>query len=402
MVLPHVSDAQRRVRLGVRHRLAVAARTDDLATIADSVVAVHSTDPATVYLSLGARMTTPSLTAVSDGLHDTRSLVRHHGMRRTLWVGTPATVRTMHGACTVDIAATEWDRLAKWVTATGIEHPREWIAQLSDATLAAVHRLGPCSARQLGKAVPELTTKIQVGAGKFSLPQSAHTRLLLNLGFDGTLVRTAPTGSWVSSEYRWSVTTDWLPDGIAGADPTDARTALVAQYVREFGPVTTADVQWWTGWSVGPTRAALAACDAMEVSLDGGHTGWMLPDDVGAVHGLGAVNDDEPWVALLPSLDSTAMGWKQREWYLGEWAAFGGPLFDTNGNVGPTVWVNGEVVGGWAQRRDGRVVHELLRPVGPATRRAIDDAAQQTQALIGDARVSPRFPTPLQKALAAG
>ena len=88
-----------------------------------------------------------------------------------------------------------------------------------------------------------------------------------------------------------------------------------------------------------------------------------------------AVTDDEPWVALLPSLDSTAMGWKQREWYLGEWAAFGGPLFDTNGNVGPTVWANGEVVGGWAQRRDGRVVHELLRPVDPATRRAIDDAA---------------------------
>lgn len=401
MALPHFSDAQRRARLGVRHRLATAERVDDVAAIADSLVAVHSTDPATVYLSLAARMATPSLAAVSEALHDARSLVRHHGMRRTLWVCTPTTVRTMHGSCTVDIAVTEWKRLEKWVTASGIERPAEWIAHLSQATLAAVHRLGPCSARQLGRAVPELTTKIEVGAGKFSLPQSAHTRLLLNLGFDGTLVRTAPTGSWVSSEYRWCVTTDWLPDGIAGAEPTAARTALVRQYLRAFAPVTTADVQWWTRWTTGPTNAALAACDAVEVLLDHGHTGWVLPDDLDAVNDRAAVND-EPWVALLPGLDSTAMGWKQRDWYLGEWSAFGGPLFDTNGNVGPTVWVNGEVVGGWAQRRDGRVVHELLRAVDPTTRRAIDAATERTQALIGDARVSPRFPTPLQKALAAG
>ena len=93
------------------------------------------------------------------------------------------------------------------------------------------------------------------------------------------------------------------------------------------------------------------------------------------------------------------MGWKQRDWYLGEWTTFGGPLFDRNGNVGPTVWVNGEVVGGWAQQATGAVVYELLQPVDAATRREIDAAAEQLRNTIGDARVTPRFPTPLQKEL---
>ena len=401
MVLLHVSDAQRRARLGARHRLAVDARVDDIASIAESLVAVHSTDPATVYLSLAARMTNPSLAAVGQALHEARSVVRHHGMRRTIWVYTPATARVVHAACTAAIAAAEWKQLAKWAAASGIEQPAEWITELSAATLAAVDRLGPLSARRLGKAEPGLTTKIQVGAGKFAVQQAAHTRFLLNLGFDGTLVRTAPTGTWVSGEYEWCVTTDWLPQGITGEEPGAARAELVARYLRAFGPATAADVQWWGGWTVAATKAALAACQAVEVGLGDGRTGWLLPDDVPTAAAEGDAQD-EPWAALLPGLDSTAMGWKHREWYLGEWGAFGGPLFDTNGNIGPTVWWNGEVVGAWGQRADGGVTYQLVRPVDAAGARAIEVAAGQLHSLLGSTRVSPRFPSPLQKALAAG
>ncbi len=370
---------------------------NDVAAITDSLVAVHSTDPATVYLSLAARMARPSLAAVGEALYEARSVVRHHGMRRTIWVYTPATARTVHGARTTAIAAAEWQQLAKWVAASGIAQPDDWIAQLSAATLAAVHRLGPCSARELGKAEPALATKLTVGNGRFVVEQSAHTRLLRNLAFDGTLVRTAPNGTWVSGEYQWCVTSDWLAEGLTGEEPGAARTALAARYLRAFGPATTADVQWWAGWTVGATKAALQACAAVEVGLDDGRTGWLLPDDL--PDEVGEV-DDEPWVALLPGLDSTAMGWKHREWYLGEWGAFGGPLFDRNGNVGPTVWCNGEIVGAWGQRADGSVVHQLVRPVDSTAQRAIDAAAEQLHALLGTTRIAPRYPTPLQSGLA--
>ena len=66
----------------------------------------------------------------------------------------------------------------------------------------------------------------------------------------------------------------------------------------------------------------------------------------------------EPWAALLPGLDPTAMGWQERDWYLAP--DLRSALFDRSGNVGPTVWWDGRVVGGWAQRASGEVVWRLL------------------------------------------
>jgi hypothetical protein len=54
-----ISVAERRARLGRRHRLAPSERTDDAVTIAADLVALHATDPVTPYLSVAARMAHP-------------------------------------------------------------------------------------------------------------------------------------------------------------------------------------------------------------------------------------------------------------------------------------------------------------------------------------------------------
>ena len=104
----------------MRHRLLPSTRTDDVASIADSVVALHSTDPSTVYLSAMARMLDPSVEAVSNALYDDRTVVRHHAMRRTLWVFTPQMARWAHAACSVAVATAQWKRLAKMAEDSGV------------------------------------------------------------------------------------------------------------------------------------------------------------------------------------------------------------------------------------------------------------------------------------------
>lgn len=74
-------------------------------------------------------------------------------------------------------------------------------------------------------------------------------------------------------------------------------------------------------------------------------------------------------------------------------------LFDGTGNVGPTVWWGGEVIGGWAQRADGSVVWRRLTDRGTAAARAVDDAAAALSTWLGGVRITPRFRTPLEREL---
>ncbi len=103
-------------------------------------------------------------------------------------------------------------------------------------------------------------------------------------------------------------------------------------------------------------------------------------------------------MSFLPALDPTAMGWSERAWYLG---AHRSALFDRSGNVGPTVWADGRVVGGWAQRPDGEVTYRLLEDVGSDTAGAVGEHAARVQTWLGSARVVPRFRTPLEKELSS-
>jgi hypothetical protein len=298
----------------------------------------------------------------------------------------------------VGLAEIEWKRLAKMVEDSRIATDgAAWVAHARADTLEALEALGTANARQLGKAVPALTQKLHLAAGKsYAATQGTHTRLLLNLGFDGAIVRGRPNGSWTTAEYTWSVTREWLPGGLTGsADAGTAAADLARNYLSRFGPVTTADLQWWAGWNAGTTRRSLIAIGAVEVDVTGG-VAWVLPDDLDAV-----VDNDAPWIAFLPALDPTTMGWKERSWYVGDLGELGASVFDRNGNAGPTIWIDGRVVGGWAQRKSGEISYRLLADVPPKRLKAIAAEADRVRSLIGDARVNVRFPAPMQKNLLA-
>jgi hypothetical protein len=104
----------------------------------------------------------------------------------------------------------------------------------------------------------------------------------------------------------------------------------------------------------------------------------------------GETSTPHPWVRLLPGLDATAMGWKEQSWYLHD--AMLDALTDRSGNIGPTVWADGRIVGGWAQRQNGEVALELFGPLRPAHRHLLDEAIGELRAVVGHVVVKPRFP----------
>jgi hypothetical protein len=204
--------------------------------------------------------------------------------------------------------------------------------------------------------------------------------VLYILGFDGKMLRGKPS-SWINGAYRYVDAESWLPGGLGDLDPRQAAAELAGRWLQRFGPATTVDLQWWMGWTVARTRQALADCGAVEAELDSG-PGWLAPDDP-------PLDPVEPWVAVLPGLDPTIMGWKQRDWYLPSTSV---EVFDGAGNGGPSLWVDGRVVGAWAQTKDGTIHTHYFERVGAARRREIDQRINELKSWIGDTRFTVRFP----------
>jgi hypothetical protein len=389
-----IGVAERRDRLAVRHHLAAAARAGSAGEVAEDLIGLHGTDPASVYLAAWARIPKVDSAAVEQALYTDRVLVRMLGMRRTMFVVPTGQAPLIQSACTDEIAG----RLRR--TLTGSLQKAEvaddvpgWLAEVCDATVAALAALGSATGTELAKAEPRLGTQIMYAEGKsYGGADRISSRLLMLLSAEGRIVRGRPRGGWTSSQFQWYLPETWLGDRPVESYPSaaQARTELARRGLWSFGPAPVPDLQWWAGWTAGPTKAALAGLDLTEVDLDGGGTGVLLSTDAEPM----AVA--EPWAALLPALDPTPMGWKDRSWFLG---GHGPALFDRSGNIGPTVWLDGRIVGGWAQRKDGEVVYRLLEDVGADGDAAIADQAERLRALLGEVRVTPRFRTPLEREL---
>lgn len=358
------------------------------------MVGLHSSDPATVHLSARARVDGFVPADLEEALYVRKSLVRMLGMRRTLFVVPRDFAPVMHEACTKALIARERTRLVRMLEEQGVARPGRgdrWLDRVEAKTLAALERLGEAAARELTAEVTELANKLRFGEGRsWGATVGVSTRVLFLLATEGRIVRTRPLGEWTSGQYRWAPAERWLGGPLPAIDHDEACAELLRRWLGRFGPATTTDIRWWTGWTARLTASTLSAVEAVSVRL-GDAQGWALPDDVEPI------SSPEHWVALLPGLDPTVMGWKERDWYLGRHER---DLFDRNGNGGPTVWANGRVVGAWGQTDGGEIVTKLLVRVDAATRARIEDERERLRAWFGDVRIRTRFGTELERALA--
>lgn len=383
----HFTTDDRRARLVARHHLDGSAA--DALQAATDVVVLHATDPATVYLSVLARCPDASIGDISRTMYDERRLVRMLAMRRTLFVVPDELAPVVHRAAGLGIAAQQRKLLVKQLRTLPTDPPvpddvEAWLDEVETSVERALAARGEALANALSTDEPRLRTSFLPTTDKaYDVKRTITSQVLTVMAAEGRIVRSAPRGGWLVRQHTWQPASSWWPEGLP--DLPDAAARLVERYLRRFGPATPADVQWWTGWTAGATRAALAALDTVDVG-----PGLVLADDV-VLEAPRA-----PTVALLPALDPTPMGWKERGWFLPEDP---GPFYDRSGNIGPTVWWGGEVIGGWAIRPDGRIATRLVADRGADAARAVAEAADALEGRLGGASVVPAFPTPLEKEL---
>jgi hypothetical protein len=378
---------ERRRRLISRQFLSL---TDSITHATAGLVGLHATDPATPFLSLWARCPGFVTAHLEEELYQSRSVVRHLAMRRTLWVVSADDLPIIQSAASNRVADNEHRRLVADLHKAGVAADGErWLATACSAMLDRLGRHGPLSSTELRSALPEIGGMYDPAPGKpWGGMVPVASRVLTVLSARGEIVRGPNDGGWTTSKPRWVPTTDWLGQRTT---PVDAVAELTRRWLLTFGPATAADVKWWFGTTLTAARKALSDIGAVEVVLGSG-AGYVLPDD------LEIEPEVAPSAALLPGLDVTTMGWFDRDWYLGEHR---GRVFDRNGNAGPTAWWNGRVVGGWYQDHEAHVQVQLLEDPGREGRRALKRRAAELTTWLDGVRIKPRFPSPLSKSVSA-
>lgn len=384
------SDADRRRRLAVRHGL--ARRFGTVAAATRAMTVLHATEAATVHLSLWARVDGVGVADVDRALYDDRSIVKQLAMRRTLFAFPRDLLPAAWGSAARRVAGQQRALMVKDLLAGGVADPEAWLAT---AATDVLDLLGDGTARTTAEVrgrLGSLAGAVRRGSpgSKWAAEVPLAPRVMALLGAEGRVVRAANAGHWRLNKPAWTTAECWLGEVPPPRSEADGYAELVRRWLATFGPGTEADVVWWLGATKTAVRRALADVGAVPVGLEGGGTGWVLPDDTDPVTAEEA--EVRPWAALLPTLDPTVMGWKERSFYLD--AADTSYLFDSNGNAGNTAWWDGRIVGCWIQD-DAARVHLVLRDEVPAVgRAALEVEAERLTEWLAGVRITNVYASP--------
>lgn len=388
-----VTDRERRARLGVRHALVGSSKVLSPEEATRAVVCLHATDPPSVHLSCWARIDAMSVEDVERALYDTRSLIRQQSMRQTLFVFPRDLVPAVWGSVAALAASVYRRRFIRDLERWGPARDGEGATWLAAAEKAVLDRLAdgvPRSSTQLRNEVPEVSGVIEQAPDKtWGGKVAIAPKVLAQLSMDGVVARARNAGAWYESRPTWTTTEAWWGHDVPEAlEARQGYAELVNRWLWSYGPGTVEDIAWWLGSSKATVRTALDDLGAQSVSLDDGSIGWLREDDIEPVAA------PEPWVALLPLLDPTVMGWKGRDFFLG---VHGPQLFDSAGNAGTTAWVDGRVVGAWVQDADGVVQLRLLEEVTPTAHEALQAEGERLTEWLDGQRVFAVYPSPAMR-----
>jgi hypothetical protein len=364
-------------------------------------VALHATGATGPYLSLWARVPDFQRDTLDDALYERRDLVRTLCMRSTLHVVPSDELPFFFQAYAT--GPVELRNLKALLVQAGVcpeEEAGAYLGRLNKQVLEVLTERGPSTVRQIGRAVPELTVKIQHSVGKsYAGEFSVGSRLIPSMCAQGLLVRARPQGTWRSSLYEYAALADWLPGiELESVTPGEARAWLVRRYLAAFGPVTIDDIQWWTGFSKGETQEALRALESAttETSIEGLGNGYlMLNADKQLLDDF--ASPTAPYIFLLPSLDPYIMGYRDRGRFLDP--AHRPKVFDRAGNAMPSVWVSGRVAGAWGQRKDGSVIYRVFEPLGAEEEDLLVTETGRLDDFLDGEHLRPRTHTSFTRAL---
>jgi len=287
---------------------------------------LHTTDAATPYLSLFARVAGFKREHLDHELYVKRKLGKIRYVRTTVYVLPKDMIPTAFAAtrAMLEPASQAYSRFL------GVTE--EQYRETSNRVLEILRGKNGMTTKQIRKA----------------LETSLNVSPIVNLMCDqGLLIRGAPEKGWKSNLHTYHLFNEYFPNmKLNRTNEENARKTVIQWYLASFGPATLDDIAWWTGFPKSQVRHMIENLKDKITYLDISDlnkTLLMLRQDETP---LKLTRDEEKRVInMLPSLDPYVMGYKDRERYMNlEHYDY---IFDRSGNATSTILLDGKIIGIW-------------------------------------------------------
>ena len=326
---------------------------DTILSVIDDLLGLHATVPLSPYIQLRARL--PDFTPTGlESLLDHGRVARVGCMRRTLFLESAELIPLV-------LAATEQlaVRTDRYLEVNGLTPDR--YEALAGRIETAV------SGRAM--TVRELSAALAV--------DQRLSPVVTALCDESRLVRWKGRGGWRSAQPAYRRFSEALPAvHLNSWTEQGAIPELVARYIRRYGPVTEADIAWWTGLSRATIRAAVASLPNLSLVEIRGLRGTFLihAADLEVARGASATADA---LSLLPVLDPYLQSHADRSRFIdAEHLPY---VVDRGGNVTSVILARGHAVGVWDYLRKPASQMRLLffDQIEPGTKRRAHQAAAE-------------------------
>jgi len=323
--------------------------------VAKYQLGLHSTDYWTPYFSTWARIGDFDAKDMFESLDNGRKLVRTHAFRTTIHV--------MH-----------IDNLSMIISATGPSLFKAYrtdkyrkVDVLTDQEIEAMFSSvkdalqdGPLRTSDLKKVIPEVGDHVRSA--------------LLMLMARGEVVR-AKAKHARSNLTSYALLDQWVYGfKLKLIDEQDAITNLILQHIERFGPVSVDDIAWWLRQTKTTVKRAISSLGVEIVPISSGKKDlYMRKSDFDGASSIEKPQDGLVW--FLPYEDHFLKAFIDRNEFIDEsiqpmlfpadrkhfWPSnpdapqiMPGKGSRATGEVRPTIWLNGRVVGRWEIDDDGK------------------------------------------------
>ncbi|MFW9923380.1 MAG: DNA glycosylase AlkZ-like family protein, partial [Candidatus Thorarchaeota archaeon] len=295
------------------------------------IIGLHSTDYLTPYFSLYARVQDFCAKDLFDDLNKNYNALRMRGLRGTVFVVHRENIGLI-------IVATK-NKREDWMKDV-YKYVREGI-DFDVIEKEVVKLLQGKNHYQISQIKKKLKEKI---------PTEDISTGLNYLEFKGVAIRSFQR--YITDNlYHYGLLEEWFPEeSLKANNYEESYPLMMEKYIEAFGPTTLDDYSWWLPDKKTPIKEAYDKISHKFEQLKVNSLKYLIhKNEIDSFNNFNHNEIEKPIVNFLPYEDHFPKGFKNRENFIDNDAQqnlFGVRGLD-KGEIRPSIWLNGEVVGRW-------------------------------------------------------